>query len=188
MAKALGRSRKKLLAANAEDMQAAELLVDDERLSSATLARLKLTDAKLDEMIAQVRSVVALPDPLGRVLDAIELDDRDPDVAGKVAAAATVKKGSVAAQKPGEAGLHLEKISVPLGVLAVIFEARPDAVTQIAALALKIGNAVILKPGREVECTAEALVTLLRKALATEDIAGGCSLARAGPRAGCGAC
>ena len=50
-----------------------------------------------------------------------------------------------------DAGLHLRKVSVPLGVLAVIFEARPDAVTQIAALALKSGNAVVLKAGREVK-------------------------------------
>ena len=60
----------------------------------------------------------------------------------------------------------MQKISVPLGVLAVIFEARPDAVTQIAALALKSGNAVILKAGKEVERTAAALVKVLREALA----------------------
>jgi glutamate-5-semialdehyde dehydrogenase len=68
------------------------------------------------------------------------------------------------------AGLHLQKISVPLGVLAVIFEARPDAVTQIAALALKSGNAVILKPGKEVEHTAVALVAVLQTALANEGL------------------
>jgi glutamate-5-semialdehyde dehydrogenase len=62
----------------------------------------------------------------------------------------------------------MEKISVPLGVLAVIFEARPDAVTQIAALAMKSGNAVILKPGREVERTAVALVSVLREALSVQ--------------------
>jgi glutamate-5-semialdehyde dehydrogenase len=155
MAKALEGARKKLLKANAEDVQAAEVLRDDERLSAATLARLKLTNAKLDEMIEQVRSVAALPDPLGRRLDALELDDRDPDEA---------------ARSKKQVGLHLEKVSVPLGVLAVIFEARPDAVTQIAALALKSGNAVILKPGREVEITATALVETLRKALVSEGI------------------
>ncbi len=62
-------------------------------------------------------------------------------------------------------GLGLTKMSVPLGVLAVIFEARPDAVTQIAALAIKSGNAVILKAGKEVEGTAAVLVELLRGAL-----------------------
>jgi glutamate-5-semialdehyde dehydrogenase len=59
----------------------------------------------------------------------------------------------------------LEKITCPLGVLAVIFEARPDAVTQISALGLKSANAVILKPGREVEETAAALVRIVRRAL-----------------------
>jgi glutamate-5-semialdehyde dehydrogenase len=111
---------------------------------------LKLDAAKLQEMIEQVRSVAALPDPLGRTLDAIELDDDGPVGA--------------------RGGLKLQKISVPLGVLAVIFEARPDAVTQIAALALKSGNAVILKPGREVERTAVALVRVLREALVQQGL------------------
>jgi glutamate-5-semialdehyde dehydrogenase len=132
MAKALEDAGPEILAANAEDVQAADAL------APATMARLKLNPAKLREMVEQVRSVAALPDPLGRMLDAIELD----------------------------AGLDMQKISVPLGVLAVIFEARPDAVTQIAALAIKSGNAVLLKPGSEVERTAMVLVRLLRRALA----------------------
>jgi glutamate-5-semialdehyde dehydrogenase len=147
MAHALEQARSALLAANAEDLATAAALSGDDRLPAATLARLRLDDAKLDEMIAQVRSVAALPDPLGRQLDAIELDDTDPNEGAQTH------------------GLHLEKISVPLGVLAVIFEARPDAVTQIAALALKSGNAVLMKPGREVERTAAALVSVLRGAL-----------------------
>lgn len=138
MAKGLEAASGELLAANAKDTEAAESLHGSEALPPATMARLKLTPAKLREMAEQVRSVAALPDPLGRALDAVELD----------------------------AGLEMEKVSVPLGVLAVIFEARPDAVTQIAALALKSGNAVILKPGREVERTAVALVSVLREALA----------------------
>ena len=137
MAKALEAASAELLAANAEDSCA-----EDEGLAPATRARLKLDAAKLTEMIEQVRSVAALPDPLGRTLDAIELDE----------------------------ALNLEKISVPLGVLAVIFEARPDAVTQIAALAIKSGNAVILKPGREVEGTARVLVRVLREALVCQGL------------------
>jgi glutamate-5-semialdehyde dehydrogenase len=105
-------------------------------------------------MVEQVRSVAALPDPLNRQLDAIELDDEDPYTSHSRGMA--------------KSGLHLEKRSVPLGVLAVIFEARPDAVTQIASLAVKSGNAVILKPGREVENTAQAIVRVLRDALASE--------------------
>ena len=150
MAAALEAAGAKLIAANEEDLHVAESLHGDEKLSAATLSRLKLTEAKLAEMVDQVRSVKALPDPLGRKLDAIELDDRDPEDR----------------DPDGDArGLKLEKISVPLGLLAVIFEARPDAVTQIAALALKSGNSVLMKPGREVEKTAAALVDVLHAAL-----------------------
>ena len=141
MAVALEGAGAELIAANAEDVRAAGSM----ELAPATLARLKLDEAKLQEMVEQVRSVAALPDPLGRVLDAVELDDAD-------------------------GGLRMQKISVPLGVLAVIFEARPDAVTQIAALALKSGNAVILKPGREVERSAAALVKVLREALVAQGL------------------
>jgi glutamate-5-semialdehyde dehydrogenase len=139
MARGVESATEELLAANAEDMRAAE------GLPPSTMARLKLDDAKLREMSEQIRAVAQLPDPLGRSLDAIELDDSD-------------------------GGLHMQKISVPLGVLAVIFEARPDAVTQIAALALKSGNAVVLKPGREVERTATVLVRVLREALTNESL------------------
>ena len=134
---------KGLEAASAELLRvSAEFPVEEEGVSAAVLARLKLDAAKLREMVEQVRSVAALPDPLGRRLDAIELDE----------------------------GLNLQKISVPLGVLAVIFEARPDAVTQIAALAIKSGNAVILKPGKEVERTAAVLVRVLREALVSQGL------------------
>ncbi len=148
MAKAVLGAKEELLAANAEDLKTAAAMQASGELSGATIERLNLDEGKLAEMVAQIRSVAALPDPLGRKLDAVELDDADP---GDVRAEAV--------------GLRMEKVSVPLGVLAVIFEARPDAVTQIAALALKSGNAVIMKPGREVERTAEALVRVLRGAL-----------------------
>lgn len=138
MAGALGEHAAELLAANALDLEFARKLLSAGELSQATFDRLELTPRKLEEMAAQIRAVAALPDPLGRRLDAIELDRE----------------------------LELEKISVPLGVLLVIFEARPDAVTQIAALALKSGNAVLLKAGKEVERTAVALVRVLREALA----------------------
>src|ERR1700761_3624369 len=142
MASALEQSATDLFTANQKDMQCAASRSETDALPASTLSRLKLTDSKVGEMTEQIRSVAALPDPLNRKLDAIELDQ----------------------------GLNLEKISVPLGVLAVIFEARPDAVTQIASLALKSGNAVILKPGREVEHTAKAIVNILRGALANEGV------------------
>lgn len=112
-------------------------MLDGGEITAATFERLGLTDKKLAEMTRSMLAVAELPDPIGRVLQRTELD----------------------------VNLELEKITCPLGVLAVIFEARPDAVTQISALGLKSGNAVILKAGREVECTASALVTIIRQAL-----------------------
>ena len=163
MARAVDQAREALFAANAEDLQAADARVGDETMSPATLSRLRLNEAKLREMVEQIQSVKALPDPLGRVLQAIELDDKGPK--GFEAGVGTAETDAA------HHGLELQKLSVPLGVLAVIFEARPDAVTQIAALALKSGNAVILKAGREVERTAMALVRILREALVAEGIA-----------------
>jgi glutamate-5-semialdehyde dehydrogenase len=142
MALALEESASELLTENQQDMQSAMSRSPGDPLPASTLARLQLTEQKLREVSEQIRSVAALPDPVNRKLDTIELDQ----------------------------GLNLEKISVPLGVLAVIFESRPDAVTQIASLAIKSGNAVVLKPGREVEYTAKAIVRVLRAALATESI------------------
>jgi glutamate-5-semialdehyde dehydrogenase len=187
MAAALEAHTETLCAANAEDVAQAEALHADERLPAATLARLHMDADKLREMVAQVRSVAALPDPLGRQLDAIELDDEGPVPTSQASGngtdssaskghdfsrvnSASGKQGASAPEVTQPNGLYLEKISVPLGVLAVIFEARPDAVTQIAALAIKSGNAVILKPGREVERTAVALVRVLREALAQQGL------------------
>jgi len=163
MALALEGAGAELMAANAEDVRVAGTLA----LAPATLARLKLDERKLREMVEQVRSVATLADPLGRVLDAVELDDRDPDGLG---GASTRVRESGPGAPSSVVGLRMQKVSVPLGVLAVIFEARPDAVTQIAALALKSGNAVILKPGREVERTAVALVRVLRAALGSQGL------------------
>jgi glutamate-5-semialdehyde dehydrogenase len=137
VARALERSAPEIMAANAEDVAEAEPPLRCGELSKALVDRLKLSPQKLQTMIEGVRAVIALPDPIGRVLDRVELDD----------------------------GLELEKISCPLGLLAVIFEARPDAVTQISALAIKSANAVILKPGREVERTARVIVDTIRAAL-----------------------
>ncbi len=136
-ADSIDRSREQVLAANAQDLAQAGILLASGEITQATYDRLRLTDKKIDEMTRSMRAVADLPDPLGRVLQKTELDT----------------------------GLVLEKVTCPLGVLAVIFEARPDAVTQISALALKSGNAVILKAGREVERTATALVTILRDSL-----------------------
>jgi glutamate-5-semialdehyde dehydrogenase len=141
-AERLEHSRDRLLKANSKDLAATGSMLHGEEISAATYERLRLTDKKLDEMKQSMLAVSSFADPIGRVLQRTELD----------------------------AGLVLERITCPLGVLAVIFEARPDAVTQISALGMKSANAVILKAGREVERTAAALVEIIRESLAESGI------------------
>ena len=114
-----------------------------EGLAPALVARLKLDGAKLDGAIAGVRQVAELADPLGRRQLHTELDQ----------------------------GLVLERVTVPLGVLGVIFEARPDAVMQIASLAIRSGNGALLKGGREARGSCAAILTALRQGLAASEVA-----------------
>jgi glutamate-5-semialdehyde dehydrogenase len=136
-AELVGEDRSQLLEANAKDLSAARDMLSSREINPATFERLRLTGKKIDEMTQSMLAVADLADPIARVLQRTELDRQ----------------------------LVLEKITCPLGVLAIIFEARPDAVTQISALGLKSANAIILKAGREVENTAAALVEIIRRAL-----------------------
>lgn len=111
-------------------------------LAPALVARLKLDGAKLDGAIEGVRQVAALADPLGRRQLHTELD----------------------------AGLVLERVTVPLGVVGVIFEARPDAVMQIASLAIRSGNGAILKGGREASRSCAAILAALQAGLARSPV------------------
>ena len=114
-----------------------------EDLAPALVARLKLDAAKLAGAIEGVRQVAALPDPLGVRQLHRELDD----------------------------GLVLERLSVPLGVVGVIFEARPDAVMQIASLAIRSGNGAMLKGGREASRSCAAILAALQRGLAASAVA-----------------
>lgn len=104
--------------------------------------RLKLDEAKLNSAIAGVRDVGKLSDPVGAFQIHRALDD----------------------------GLILKRISCPLGVLGVIFEARPDAAIQISSLAIKSGNGVILKGGKEAVRSCEAIVKAIHQGLATTEV------------------
>jgi len=137
-AKRLEENAAKILATNAEDVRVAEELVRTGKMSPAMLARLRVTEKSVREMAEKVRGVARLPDPLGRRLAVTELDE----------------------------GLLLAKESCPLGVVAVVFESRPDVVPQVASLALKSGNAILLKGGAEAACTNDALMTIWRDVLA----------------------
>jgi len=137
IADALEANAGRILAANAKDCEAAEKLLSNGEMTQALFSRLRIKDTGISEMAAHVREVARLPDPLGRRLAATELDQ----------------------------GLILHKESCPLGVIAVVFESRPDVVPQIASLALKSGNAVLLKGGVEAAYSNESIVALWKETL-----------------------
>ncbi|KAK0202745.1 gamma-glutamyl phosphate reductase [Desarmillaria ectypa] len=131
---ALQANKNEILSANADDLQAARGEVDAGRMNESMMKRLDLSKGdKWDSMLQGVRDVAVLPDPTSVVTYASELDD----------------------------DLELYRVSCPIGVLLVIFESRPEVVVNIASLAIKSGNAAILKGGKESTRTA----VLLSKAI-----------------------
>ena len=105
-------------------------------ISSAVIKRLKFGEDKLASVLDGIDQLINLPDPLGKVLLHRELDS----------------------------GLELYRVSVPIGVIGVIFEARPDALVQISALCIKSGNCAVLKGGRETATTNKVLFNLIHSA------------------------
>lgn len=138
VAKEIEDGAKRILEANARDCKAAEPDVVAGKMSSAMWNRLRVNETGVAQMAQQVRDVARLTDPLGRRLAATELDN----------------------------GLILYRESCPLGVIGVIFESRPDVVPQLASLALKSGNALILKGGSEAAETSATLVSIWQECLA----------------------
>lgn len=112
-----------------------------DKLTPALVDRLRLDGHKIDSLVTGLKSLAELPDPVGAVQLKRELDT----------------------------GLILERIAVPIGVIGVIFEARPEAFIQIAALCIKSGNAVILKGGREAASSVRLLNEIVNDALAATD-------------------
>jgi len=138
IADAIAADHERILEANAADVREAEALLEEGEYTKALVERLELSPAKLESIEEMVRSVAAQADPLGRTLDARRLDD----------------------------GLELYKVSVPIGVIGTVFESRPDALVQIAALSLKSGNAVILKGGSEAAESNRVLYDIVDEAAA----------------------
>lgn len=103
------------------------------KLSVALYQRLKLDEEKINQIVQGIRDLVKLSDPVNSVLAETLLDD----------------------------GLVLQKVSVPLGVVGVIFESRPDVMPQVLSLMLKSGNAVVLKGGSEALCSNKAFMKLI---------------------------
>ncbi len=111
-------------------------------MSISMLDRLSLDESRIEAIARAVESIVSLPDPLGRVLS------------GEI--------------RPN--GMKIEKVSVPLGVIAVIFEARPNVTVDAAALCLKSGNTVILRGGKEAISSNKAMAFVMREALSASGL------------------
>ena len=111
-------------------------------ISDAVMKRLKFDEGKLRDVIAGIDQLIMLPDPLGRVSLKRQLDD----------------------------GLTLYRISCPIGVIGVIFEARPDALVQISTLCIKSGNCAILKGGKETANTNKALFEAIYESICEEGL------------------
>lgn len=105
-------------------------------LGDALQKRLVFDEKKLRGVVDGLEALASLPDPLGRVLTRTELAE----------------------------GLHLRRVTCPIGVIGIIFEARPDALVQISSLCLKSGNAVLLKGGKEALHTNRILAEVIRNA------------------------
>lgn len=132
MAEMLVNRREAIFQANAEDVAKAQA----DNLAAPLVGRLKFGMEKLNQVVAGLRTLAELPDPIGQTTLSRELTE----------------------------GLALYRVTCPIGVIGVIFESRPDALVQIASLALKSGNAVLLKGGREALRTNTILCQALRDA------------------------
>ena len=140
MADALLTNSDAICEANRVDMADSKAMVDAGALSPELLNRLAIDAPRLASLAEGIRTLAEMEEPLGRVLSHRQLGD----------------------------GLRLQQVTSPLGVLLVIFEARPDALPQIASLALRAGNGVILKGGKEARHTNRVIHQALTSALAPD--------------------
>ena len=142
MAAALRANRVDVLAANAQDMDAARAAGTQESL----LDRLMLDEARIEAMAGALEELVALPDPLGRVRE----------------------------QRTLESGIQLTRVSVPLGVVAVVYEARPNVTVDAAGICLKSGNACVLRGGSLAAKSCAAIAHVLHDAAVLAGMPAGC--------------
>ncbi len=138
IADAIDAHHDEILEANKKDVTEGERLLAEGEYTQALVDRLKLSPSKLESITEMVRSVAEQDDPLGKTLAARRLDD----------------------------DLELYKVAVPIGVIGTVFESRPDALVQIAALSLKSGNAAILKGGSEAAHSNRVLYDIIVEATA----------------------
>ena len=138
------QNTQKIVEMNRLDIQAAEKMLAEGQISKPLLNRLILNDSKIEQLSTYLEEVAKLEDPVGKKLFAMKLAE----------------------------GMELERISCPIGVVAIIFESRPEVVVQVTALSLKSGNAVILKGGREAANSNKILFQLINQALMEFDLIG----------------
>ena len=115
----------------------ADIAAAREKISEVMIDRLRLTEARVHSMAEAVRKVAELPDPVGRILEETKRED----------------------------GLFIRKVSVPIGVLAMIYESRPNVTSDAAALSIKTGNVCVLRGGKEAAASNRAITAALRAGL-----------------------
>lgn len=152
LARANSKTKNQALAAIADELstRAGEVLAangidlesNQSKLSSGLMDRLRLTPERISGLAEAVRKVMELEEPVGKVLEEKTLPN----------------------------GLHLQKISVPLGVIGCIYEARPNVTIDIATLAIKSGNAIALRGGSAAENTNRVLVSIIQHGLAKANL------------------
>ncbi len=135
-------NKNEIFEANKADLEEALHMLENGEITKSTFNRLKLDENKMRDMVQGVRDIAALANPVGKKLFTRMLDK----------------------------DLVLTKVSCPIGVLGIIFEARPDVISQIPSLAIKSSNAVILKGGKESKNTNKKIMEIINKAL--EDVDG----------------
>ena len=113
---------------------------EKEGISPSIIKRLRFTEEKLRDCLAGIDTMIQLPDPTGKIELARELDE----------------------------GLTLYRVTVPIGVIGVIFEARPDALVQISCLCIRSGNCAVLKGGKETAKTNKVLFDVIKAAAVKE--------------------
>lgn len=133
----LAKHKEDIFSANREDLDKARKLLETGEISKSVYNRLKLDEDKMRDMTAGTRDIAKLDDPTGKILLKRRLDN----------------------------DLILQKVSCPIGVLGIIFEARPDVISQISSLAIKSSNAVILKGGKEAKNTNKKILEIINLAL-----------------------
>ncbi len=137
IADSIWQHKEELVESNRKDIETAEMMLRCGEITKAMMKRHELNNEKIQRITDMVRSVASLDDPIGKTEYSIELDK----------------------------GLELYRVTSPIGVIAVIFESRPDVLPQIASLCLKSGNSILLKGGSEARHSNQQLFSIIKDAV-----------------------